>query len=668
MKYRFDVDGLRALSVIIVILNHLGLSFFGGGFVGVDVFFVISGYVITRNIAKEAEEGSFSMVNFYERRVRRLLPGLLAMVALSVLAAWLLMLPKDLEALNTSISSVAIAASNILFWKQAGYFDEMSITKPMLHTWSLAVEEQFYLIYPLLFIQLYRIRKRWLVPVLCLIGLGSLALAINGALHHPNSTFYLMPTRFWEMLIGGLAFLSFNRYQPSRLTGGFFTYGGLALIGIATILYSGRTPFPGLAALLPTIGAVGFILGGQTEQKTFAFTLMSWKPVVFIGKISYLLYLTHWPLIVFCSYYRISNLEILDKVFIIAASFILSTAIYHWIENPFRTKKILPQRPQAFISAALFIAICALLAYATHANQGFPKRFEAKLAKINIATNEAILDDKLMEGIIPFENGVRLTEGHLEPKKVRTFGSGPADLAVYGDSHAGHLVDGFLAEIGPHHHAVKFFVNYCSPPALNLNSWNKGAEKYNDEVVAMLCQDKDLKTIIVSANWTMYLKGASYLSKQTGLLQFKGTNVPPDQAEEIVARQLSLTLHRFRAAGKEVFLLEPLPEYKYHVLRTLQLCAIYNRSPDQYFDTSREAYLSRHGATIELLHRVAEESGCKMIPSAQAFWSGSHYEIVEKNEASLLTDHHHLSPSGSRRLARLIFNDYLDPTPAPAAP
>lgn len=659
MKYRFDVDGLRALSVIIVIFNHLGISAFGGGFVGVDVFFVISGYVITRTIAKEAEDGAFSMLNFYERRIRRLLPGLFSIITLAVLAAWLMMLPKDYEALNTSIFSVAVAASNILFWKQAGYFDEMSITKPMLHTWSLAVEEQFYLIYPLIFVQLHRIRRRWLVPVLCLIGLGSLALAINGAYNHPNSTFYLMPTRFWEMLIGGLTFLTWSRYRPSQRIATVLTYGGLALIGIATIFYSGRTPFPGLAALLPTVGAVGFILGGQSDHKTLAFSAFSWKPVVFTGKISYLLYLTHWPLIVFVTYYRISGLGILDKVFVIVASALISTGIYYCIENPFRTKKILFRRPHAFASAALFMSFCGLLAYATHAYQGFPKRFAAKLAGIDVAPDEAILNNTLMKGVIPIEGGVRLTTGHVDPNAVKTFGDGPADIAVFGDSHAGHLVDGFLAEAPAQHHAVKFFINYCSPPALNLSSWNPGGEKYNEQVVTLLCEDPHIKIIVMSANWTMYLKGAPYLAKQTGLLQFQGNNVPPGAAEEIFAKQLAITLKRFRAAGKTVFILEPLPEYKYNVLRTLQLCTLYNRSWHEYLDTSREAYLSRHGATIALLNRVARESDCEIIPSAQPFWSGSAYDISE-NGASLLTDHHHLSPTGSRRFAHFIFKDYID--------
>ncbi len=656
MKYRHDIDGLRALSVIMVILNHLGFPWCGGGYVGVDVFFVISGYVITQHLAKEASSGTFSIAGFYERRIRRLLPGLAAVVALVVMVAWRIMLPEDFRSLTNSVASASLAASNVYFWRQSGYFDVSSITKPMLHTWSLAVEEQFYFIYPLLFACLHKAGKKLLLPVLGLLVAASFTLASFLVHGHPIPTFFLLPTRLWEMLVGGVVFLAFVPFRPSKGFGALLSCGGLGLIAVASTMYSDRTPFPGITALLPTCGAVLFILAGQAEHKTAVFKVMTWTPVLCIGKISYLLYLTHWPIIVLWTYLKISNLGLLDKFLIIIISISLSVAIYVFAERPFRSRAILPQRWHAYTAATAFFLLCCALGYAGYSGKGYPGRFTAGLRTVSGAAKELSQDDSIMRGVIPYKGTRRLDGGHVDPDEVGTFGgNGPADMAVFGDSHALHLFDGFVSEAQRRGHRVKFFVKYFSPPVLDLSSWNEGGVRYNEEVVSLLCKDVNIKEVILASNWTMYLKGGVYLPHQSHLLQLNGKDVSPSDAEATMRTHLTRTLERLRANGKSVYVLEPLPESKLDILNTLRRCTVFGRDAYDYIDTSMGCYMDRHATTLELLRRAAADSGTTVIPIAEALWSGNRF-MIEENGTSLFIDYHHLSPSGSRRVAPFIFN------------
>ena len=380
-RYRNDIDGLRALSVILVILDHLGFTWCSGGFVGVDVFFVISGYVITQTISKDASSGTFSLLAFYERRIRRLLPGLAVVILLAVVAAWCIMLPNDFQALTSSVAAASLAVSNVYFWRQSGYFDALAITKPMLHTWSLGVEEQFYLFYPLLFTWLQKAQKKILLPTLGSLVFISLTLASITTFHHARGTFFLMPPRLWEMLIGGVVFLVFESFKPSKNVGLLFSYGGLLLIGIAAVAYSSNTLFPGLTALLPTSGAILFILAGKADYQSGAYRLMTRPPVLYIGKISYLLYLTHWPLIVLYTYYKISALGWWDKLLIVAASTLLSSGIYAFVERPIRSRAVFRKRWQPYAMATSFIVLCCLLGYIGFATGGFKQRYEGRLTQ-----------------------------------------------------------------------------------------------------------------------------------------------------------------------------------------------------------------------------------------------------------------------------------------------
>jgi peptidoglycan/LPS O-acetylase OafA/YrhL len=273
MQYRREIDGLRALAVLPVLLFHAGFQSFGGGYVGVDIFFVISGYLITSIIINELHSGTFSILKFYERRARRILPALFLVMLTCLPFAWWWMSPTGLHDFSKSVVAVSLFLSNILFWKETGYFATANELKPLLHTWSLAVEEQYYVLFPLFLMLAWRFGKRWIMGVLLLAALASLVLSEWALTRYASAPFYLLPTRGWELLIGALAafhlflkrdtdekptYLEFAVFQATSLL-------GLLLIIYAVFAYDKFTLFPGVNALLPTIGTVLIVLIANTQ-------------------------------------------------------------------------------------------------------------------------------------------------------------------------------------------------------------------------------------------------------------------------------------------------------------------------------------------------------------------------------------------------------------------
>lgn len=263
MNYRREIDGLRALAVIPVILFHADFKPFSGGFIGVDVFFVISGYLITTFILTELEAGEFSIIRFYERRARRILPALFLVMAVCLPLAWLWLLPGDMLNFSQSLIAVSVFASNILFWQQSGYFDTEAELKPLLHTWSLAVEEQFYVLFPLFLILGWRFGRKWLVLALAIVASLSLIMAQRRAVVNPAYAFFLLPTRGWELALGALVAFYFSRYPDSIYNptlNQILSMLGLLLILFSIFAFSKSTPLPGPYALVPTVGAALILL------------------------------------------------------------------------------------------------------------------------------------------------------------------------------------------------------------------------------------------------------------------------------------------------------------------------------------------------------------------------------------------------------------------------
>jgi len=322
LKYRPDIDGLRAVAVLAVLFFHTNIPGFSGGFVGVDIFFVISGFLITSIIIREIQQGTFSIARFYERRIRRIFPALFPVMAFSVAAGFYLMDAKALNDFGKSIASTTLFSSNILFCHQSGYFDAPALEKPLLHTWSLAVEEQFYILFPLAlaFIR-QRAKERYLLWISLALSI-SLAASIWAVFAKPTQAFYLMQFRAWELLTGSLLALGVIPKPESARLQNALSALGLALVVYCIGFYSEKTLFPGQNAILPVLGAAMIIHGNGNDNKGNGVIgkLLSIRPLVAVGLISYSLYLWHWPIVAFTRYLMFRPMNGADSLGIIISS------------------------------------------------------------------------------------------------------------------------------------------------------------------------------------------------------------------------------------------------------------------------------------------------------------------------------------------------------------
>lgn len=428
MKYRREIDGLRAMAVLPVILFHAGFEAFSGGFIGVDVFFVISGYLITSIIIAELETGTFSLAGFYERRARRILPALFFVMAACLPFAWLWLVPSELKSFAQSVAAVAAFASNFLFWQETGYFDTAAELKPLLHTWSLAVEEQFYVLFPLLLMSAWHLGKRRIVGLLVAIALASLALADWGASRYPAATFFLLHTRAWELALGAFTAFWFARPQRPAIDhriGEIGSGAGLLLILYAVFAFDRTTPFPSLHALVPTVGTALVIL--FATPATLAGRILGARALVGVGLVSYSAYLWHQPLFAFARHHALVQPGAGLLLGLSLASLALAYLSWRFVEQPFRRRGFLERRTVFRLAGAasvLFIMLGAAGMFADGFRNRLPANLEWESLREKTRTLGEVCDPVPLAGV----EGVRACEfGDLESGQV---------IFLYGDSHA----------------------------------------------------------------------------------------------------------------------------------------------------------------------------------------------------------------------------------------
>jgi len=360
LKYRSEIDGLRALAVLPVIFFHAGFQLFAGGYIGVDVFFVISGYLITALIISEIEEGNFSVINFYERRARRLLPALYLVMLVCIPFAWFWLTPSDLKDFGKSLVAVSLFSSNILFWLESGYFEIASEFKPLLHTWSLAIEEQYYIFFPLFIMTFWRFGKKLMLTLLVLIFFISLYLSIWSANNLPTAGFYLLPLRGWELLMGAfIALYSNNRacITPTFVNQ-FLSMLGLVMIICSIYFFDSSTPYPSFYALLPTIGTGLLILFALPT--TYVHSFLSSKLLVAVGLISYSLYLWHQPIFSFARHRFYGEVSDLILLALCVLSIAISYLSWKYVEIPFRLKNTITRKTILSLSITGFFVFTVI--------------------------------------------------------------------------------------------------------------------------------------------------------------------------------------------------------------------------------------------------------------------------------------------------------------------
>ncbi len=638
--YRPEIDGLRAVAVLGVLLFHAGFPAFSGGYAGVDVFFVISGYLITRNILIRMDHGEFSYVGFFVNRVRRLFPALLTTIAVSFLVGALLFSPPYMKKLAEAAIVSLLALSNIYFWSEANYWDIESAFKPLLHVWSLSVEEQFYFVWPPLLLLASRAgNKRIVRPALVtIIGLASLFFAGYLGLNHPRATFYWMPWRAFEFMIGAAVIWIELAVQPRRPWPEIMAAAGLAMILVPFFAYSEHTPFPFPAALPPCIGTALVIWAGGSCQTSRLWTN---RPMIWTGRISYSLYLVHWPLIIYYNYWRFAPPTVFQQIGLVIGSFALAIPLNAFVENRFKRSRTAEHSSDAMflgISTAAAIAVAAI-ALSAKLDDGWPWRSHPEVLNPSI--------------VAKLTSWCRADTGLC---------GAPAAVALIGDSHADQwagAVAESLKQAGLRGTLYKT-VNACAlmqdnyaVESLNQRWTNRcriGQREWRSRIEA-----ENPRLVILSSFWLYGVSKAypaRYVDDQTiampGLAQSRAR----------FERKMTETIDWLTASGRMVVIIgstvlvdrSPADCYgRPRIFRSLD-CERLN----VISDPEAQAYVSGFFRKL-----VAGRSDVLYVDVETALCNGAQCKLGE-NGTSLYLDRHHLTPYGAMWVHDRAFKPLTD--------
>lgn len=510
MEYRREIDGLRAIAVLPVILFHAGFSWFSGGYVGVDVFFVISGYLITSILINDLEKGTFSIAKFYERRARRILPALFFVMLCCIPFSWMWMAPQQFKDFSQAFVAISFFASNILFWRESGYFAPAAEENPLLHTWSLAVEEQFYIFFPIMLLLLWRFGKNPIFYTIMALSAISLLLSEWGWRNSPSANFYLLPTRAWELFAGSIAaFIVKKRgVQPKN----FLSLLGFLAIIFAIFFYDESTPFPSMYALVPVSGVLLIIL--FAEKSTFTANLLSTKILVGIGLVSYSAYLWHQPLFAFA---RLENVSHPSSFKMLSLSFIsIILAVFSWmfIEQPFRKKgKIYSSRKAIFTLSFAGIFLMSAAGYAGHITNGATNiRFtEPQISYLETAKSSPLRPNCHFPQV----------EESINREECEYFNKKGAEIAVLGNSHATELAYEVAKSLEPLNMTIKHHtMSGCKHNFRVSGEESTVCQRWHNVVLEKLSEDEKIKTVILSYRNDGYLDNEVYRRSLVEISQF----------------------------------------------------------------------------------------------------------------------------------------------------
>ena len=643
MKYRAEIDGLRALAVLPVILFHAGFEWFRGGFVGVDVFFVISGYLITSIIISEMVERKFSIINFYERRARRILPALFFVMAVSLPFAWLWLSPSNLKDFGQSLIAVSTFSSNILFWSESGYFDTAAELKPLLHTWSLAVEEQYYILFPIFLILTWPLGIKWILILLLIVFFTSLGVAQWGAYNSPSAAFFLLPTRGWELLIGVFAaiYLKNNAHLKSYSLNQVLSLLGFGMIVYSIIAFDKTTPFPSLYALIPTVGTGLLIL--CSVPKTLIHKLLSMKFISGIGLISYSAYLWHQPLLAFARHRFLGEISDLILISLCLISMVLGWFSWKFIEAPFRNKKTFT-RKTVFLFSIICIVIFTSLGLLLHFKNGYGDRVKFTEELVNSFERPSL------------ENCFDTPFNHSAEQWGCNLGrvDGEINFILFGDSHSlslKKLIDEKAKQKG-----IKVFYTGSSGclPFVSIHPQRNDQYRNNcnllNERVFELAKNTDLDGIILSARWSYYTYGD---------YNFSGAQLISDMPEgpfnlqhsiDTFSNALGVTIDNFNSIGVPIHLITQPPHQKYSP-QSVYFSIFKGIGSIESFSVKRTDFDKLNEIPINAFYKY--ESNVNIYNITDLFCDEFLCLIGEK-EKSFYYDNNHLSSDGAKKLEKII--------------
>ena len=606
--YRPEIDGLRALAVLPVLLYHAKVPGFAGGFIGVDIFFVISGFLITGIIAREIDAGEFSIVTFYERRARRILPALLAMIAFVLAAASWLFLPSDFAGVAPSALAAIGFLANVWLFTQTGYFQGNAETTPLLHTWSLGVEEQFYIALPIMLILVARYAPAWRVKAVVALTIISFVWAVLKQTDSDGFAFYLLPTRAWELFAGSLLAMGVIPAIKHRALAEWLCGAALIAILAATMFYDRQTIFPGVTALVPVIAAVVLI---HCAQGTWTGRLLSMKGPVWIGLISYSLYLWHWPIIVFWRYTLDETLTgvhsaVLSAV-LITVSIVIAWASWKFIEQPFRNKSRIPAKRMWHWSLG-GMGILAAVSLALIVQGGWSGRFDSETLKYAQASSDysPVRDQCVADRV----------ENH---PKVCTLGA-PAtpSSVIWGDSHAVELAWALGKTYGARGESIAQRTRGSCAPVIGYDPGKDArCADFNDRVFAEIAASPHVQTVYLAGYWA-----------QT------------PYREASIDTLLDRLITQLQAMGKQVVLIGPIPS---QTVPAPRLLAIHGRDAPtlptaeflqktDWFTRNFAAWRARGVTIINPIDRLNDDGQTMIVAGGEP----------------LYYDDHHLSLAGAR--------------------
>lgn len=651
--HRPDIDGLRGLAVAGVVAYHFGLGV-PGGYGGVDVFFMISGFLIAGIIKSELDAGAFSLTGFYVRRIRRILPAFIVMVAVTSLFAAAILFPVDLKAYGRSLLGAVIAASNYVFARETGYFDGPAINKPLLHTWSLSVEEQFYLVFPLLLAVLYRWRRGAVVPVLTLVALLSFAYSVHMVELRPEKAFFVTPARVWELLVGVLLALGVVPRLESRSLRELSAAAGLALILFAYFYFDKQTPFPGVAALPLCLGAMLVISAGAgtSAAPTAVGRFLSLPPIVGIGLISYSVYLWHWPLMVLVRY-RFPDVwqdevggGILVGLTFAAASVVLGALSWRFIEQPFRKSARSNPSIPIFVRAAVSLAVLAILAFGiTRRPQLFhtwPDSIQPLLAEWGTGKGPSCAAGPVASGW---------------PEHACVVGAtiGTADTVLWGDSHAAALLPGVAAYGSAHDRAIVIASYLNCPPLADAVFYGPAKNNHCHASVDDMMKrvmSPDVRRVVIVARWAMYAEGWN-----DGREVFLLSPGPRSSNAPIFSSLLEATVRRIAAKDREVVLLGPIPEQTDNIAAAFARHYAWGQSLPS--EPTVAMFLDRQRHVLPILSRLANIPNVRVVYPHHVLCDDKvcHYS---KDDAPLYRDTNHLNRMGVAAVSGIIAQAFSD--------
>jgi peptidoglycan/LPS O-acetylase OafA/YrhL len=661
MKYRPEIDGLRAIAVTSVVLYHASFATalgnpFRGGFVGVDIFFVISGYLISEILLSELSQGTFSFAGFYERRARRILPALLFVMACSLVVGWFVMLPKSFSELASSTLSGLFFCSNFYFWMQDSYTAEPSALKPLLHLWSLSVEEQFYIVFPPLLVLLWTRPRRFFGLLLACGLFASLTLAQWESKYHPNANFFLLPTRAWELLAGSLlAFAQIKRHRARKrdLFSGSMPAVGMVCLLIAIFTFHDGMRHPGLVTLLPVAGSmliIWFCAPGQIVTSA-----LSSKPMRAIGLVSYSFYLWHFPVFAFSKLASSFALSTGQKIVLILISLALAVASYALIERPFRRGGFIPSR---IFARGIIAALLMLVAGSSSvvADGGVPRRLPDILATTAPPPEWWQLK----------QNGEPCHRNeNLVPCTFR-FGRGSGNWVLVGDSHAGVLANSLYEELSrqPVDSFSTFVWGGC-PFILDVRQKTQqtpSCEEATNKKFEYLAGLKP-STVVISNRLGFWLENSRFDNGEGG--KEEGALNPLVAISGTIAGNVSRTVQSVLDLGHRVILVYPIPEVGWSVpqkvlaeTKTKTFWELQLWLKEGGLETSMDLYFQRQKRSFAAYDAVRDQPGLLRIYPHKLLCDEEKMKcMTHNNDFFFYSDDNHLSHDGAKMLVRSMLSD-----------